>query len=161
MGDRVIAALVPPRLALSPTARLAQVGRGRLPLVELLALPRAGALRYGMARVDSEGRVSNGATITALGWVRGDRLHISLIAESVVVHRDPSGAFTMGGKPYLVLPAAVRRRSGVRTGDQVLVAADPNHDVLVVHPLSVLDSMITDYHSSLMEGGESHDRPDQ
>jgi hypothetical protein len=33
------------------------------------------------------------------------------------------------------------------TQQQVLLAADPNHDVLVVHPQSALDTMITTYHA--------------
>jgi bifunctional DNA-binding transcriptional regulator/antitoxin component of YhaV-PrlF toxin-antitoxin module len=31
----------------------------------------------------------------------------------------------MSAKPYLVLPAAVRKRSGVRHGEQVLITVDP------------------------------------
>lgn len=65
------------------------------------------------------------------------------------VHRDPAGVFEMGPMPYLVLPAAVRHRSGLRARDHVLVAADPNHDMLVVHPLTALDAMVTACHASL------------
>jgi hypothetical protein len=115
-----------------------------------------------MARMDADGRVSNRATITALGWCGGDRLHITLVAGSVVVHRHPNGVFTMPTRPdVVVLPAPVRKRSGLRAGEQVLVAADPNLDVLVVHPLSALDSMITAYHASLVDGGDSDDHPAQ
>lgn len=102
--------------------------------------------------------VSNRATVEALGWNGGDRLHFSLIGSSVVVHRHAGGAFAMSAKPYLVLPAAVRKRSGVRPGEQVLIAADPNHDVPVVHPLAALDSMIIAYHASLLEGGEDDEQ---
>jgi hypothetical protein len=151
--DRKITALIPPRLSGAVTDRFG-AGRGRLPLVELPALPRSGSLRYGMGKIDSDGRVSNGSTIAALGWGAGDRLHMALVGGSVVVHRDPSGAFRLGRKPYLVLPMAVRRRSGLGAGQQVLLAADPNHDVLVVHPETALDTMITTYHASLTTGGD-------
>ncbi len=57
--------------------------------------------------------MSNRATVDALGWTAGDRLHIALVGGSVVAHRDAAGAFAMGPKPYLVLPAAVRYRAGV------------------------------------------------
>ena len=56
----------------------------------------------------------------------------------------------MPAKPYLVLPSAVRRRCGLHAGEQVLVAADPGCDVLVVHPL---DAMVLAYHANLV-GGE-------
>lgn len=161
MGER-IAALVLPRLAASPAGRLAPVRGAPLPVAYLLALPRVGSLRYGMARVDADGRVSNRSTIAALGWRGGDRLHIALVAGSVVLHRHPAGVFTMPTKPNLVvLPAAVRKRSGMRAGEQVLIAADPTHDVLVVHPLSALDSMITAFHASLVDGGDGDDHPAQ
>jgi hypothetical protein len=38
-----------------------------------------------------------------------------------------------------------------------LIAADPNHDVLVVHPLAALDSMIIGYHACLLDGGDGDD----
>jgi hypothetical protein len=107
-----------------------------------------------MSKIDTWGVVSNRDTIQALGWTPGDHLQIALVGRSVVVHRDPAGAFAMGPKPYLVLPAMVRHRSGVRPGERVLVAADPHHDVLVVHPLAALDVMITTYHAALTTGGD-------
>jgi hypothetical protein len=158
MGERQVAALIPPRLPAS-VGRLVSGRGGRLPVAELLALPRAGSLCYGMARVDSEGRVSNRSTIAALGWCAGDRLHITVIAESLVVHRSATGVFAMPTKPYVVLPAAIRHRSGLGPGDQVLVAADPSLDALVVHPLAALDAMITAYHASLVDGGAGDDHP--
>jgi hypothetical protein len=80
------------------------VRTGPLPLAQLV-LPRAGSsLRYGLARVDSAGVVSNRDTIVALGWQAGDRLQVVLIGGSVV-HRDPTGAFAMAAKPYVLLPA--------------------------------------------------------
>jgi len=130
-----------------------------LPVAELLPLPRVGSLRYGLARVDGWGVVSNRAVIQALGWCHGDRLHITLIADSVVVHRSPSGVFVMPAKPYVVLPASVRHRPGLCPGQQVLIAADPGHDVLVVHPLAALDSMVVAYHTALVAGGDGDDHP--
>ena len=117
--------------------------------------PRAGSLVYGMGKIDTWGVVSNRDTIQALRWAPGDRLQIALIGGSVVAHRDPAGVFEMGVKPYLVLPATVRHRSGVCPGERVLVAADPHHDVLVIHPLTALDTMITTYHAALTTGGNA------
>jgi hypothetical protein len=147
--ERKIAPLVPPTLARGSGRRLLAGRNTQLQVGELLARPRAGTLVYGMGRLDSEGRVSNRSTIDALGWTAGDCLSIALVDGSVVAHRDPTGAFVMGAKPYLVLPAALRRRNGLGARDLVLVVADPNHDVLVVHPLAALDTMITAYHAAL------------
>ena len=150
MTERKIAPLVPPTLARGSGRRLL-AGRGaQLPVGELLTRPRAGSLVYGMGHLDADGRLSNRSTIDALGWAAGDCLNIALVDGSVVVHRDPTDVFTMGTKPYLVLPASLRRRNGLGARDLVLVAADPNHDVLIVHPLTTLDTMITSYHASLI-----------
>jgi bifunctional DNA-binding transcriptional regulator/antitoxin component of YhaV-PrlF toxin-antitoxin module len=108
-----------------------------------------------MGKIDTWGVVSNRDTIQALGWAPSDRLQIAVVDGSVVAHRDTDGVFAMGPKPYLILPAAVRHRSGVRPGERVLVAADPHHDVLVIHPLTALDTMITTYHTSLTTGGDT------
>jgi hypothetical protein len=154
VADRTITPLIPPRLSGSSTDRMRAASGGRLPLAELPALPRSGSLRYGMGRVDSGGRVSNGLIVAVLGWGAGDRLHLALVGGSVVMHRDPTGAFRLGRKPYVVVPASVRHRSGLGAGAQVLLVADPNYDLLVVHPESALDSMISDYHAGLSTGGE-------
>ncbi|HEY0448256.1 MAG TPA: hypothetical protein VGD70_03935, partial [Actinophytocola sp.] len=89
MAERKIAPLLPPRLAVSAGRRLLATRGGHLPVGELLGLPRAGSLIYGMGKIDVWGTVSNRPTVDALGWVCGDRLHIALVDGSVVVHRDP------------------------------------------------------------------------
>jgi hypothetical protein len=155
VAERKIAPLVPPRLSVSAGRQLLATRGGQLPVGDLLPTPRTGSLVYGMGKIDTWGVVSNRDTIQALGWAPGDRLQIALVGGSVVVHRDPAGVFAMGPKPYLVLPATVRHRSGVRPGERVLVAADPHHDVLVVHPLTALDTMITTYHATLTTGGDA------
>lgn len=157
MTTRAIATFVPPRLPVSARSGSGAPSRAvwtPLPLAELTALPRGGALRYGMGRVDSSGRVLDRSLVQALGWCQGDRLHLTLVAGSVVVHRHPAGVFTLTSQRYLVLPAPVRRRCGLATGERVLLAADPQHGILVVHPLSALDTMITAYHASL-QGGDA------
>ena len=99
-------------------------------------------------KIDTWGVVSNRATIDALRWTAGDRIQIALVGGSVVAQCDPAGVFEMGPKPYFVLPAAVRHRSGLHARDHVLMAADPNHDVLVLHPLTALDATVSAYHRS-------------
>jgi hypothetical protein len=149
VADRKIAPLIPPKLTQGAGRQRLAVRNANLDVVDLLAPPRTGSLVYGMGKIDTWGVITNRSTIDALGWTTGDRLHIALLGGSVVAHRDETGAFAMGTKPYFVVPAAVRHRSGLHSHDLVLMAADPNHDVLVVHPLSALDMMITTYHAAL------------
>jgi bifunctional DNA-binding transcriptional regulator/antitoxin component of YhaV-PrlF toxin-antitoxin module len=113
-------------------------------------------MRYGLARIDASGRVADRSILKTLGWCSGDSLVITVVDSAIVVHRDPSGVFAVPAAPYLTLPALVRRRAGVRAGDQLLVAADATCGVLVIHPLAALDTMLVTYHASLL-GGDDHD----
>jgi AbrB family looped-hinge helix DNA binding protein len=57
----------------------------------------------------------------------------------MVVRRDPGGMVTVPARPYIVIPAALRRRCGLRAGDQVLLAASPGQDMLVAYSFAVVD----------------------
>jgi Carbamoyltransferase C-terminus len=48
----------------------------------------------------------------------------------MVARRDPDGVVTVPARPHIVIPAVVRRRCGLRAGDQVLLAALPGDDTL-------------------------------
>ena len=78
---------------------------------------------YGFGRIDASGRVADRATIAALGWRGGDRLTLTAEAGVMVARRDPGGMVTVPARPYVVIPAAMRRRCGLRAGDHVLLAA--------------------------------------
>ena len=54
--------------------------------------------------------------ITMLGWQPGHRLTFTAAAGVVIARRDPAGMATMPVKPYLVIPAALRHRCGLRAG---------------------------------------------
>ena len=45
-------------------------------------------------------------------------------------------------KPYLVIPAALRRRCGLRAGDHVLLAASPGEDTLTAYSFAVVDQAL-------------------
>ena len=80
---------------------------------------------YGFGRIDASGRVADRAVIGALGWRGGDRLTLTADAGVVIARRDPGGMVTVPARPYIVIPAALRRRCGLRAGDRVLLAALP------------------------------------
>jgi hypothetical protein len=60
----------------------------------------------------------------------------------VFARRDPAGMVTMPAKPYLVIPAALRRRCGLRPGDHVLLAASPGTDTLAAYWFAVVDQAL-------------------
>ena len=60
----------------------------------------------------------------------------------VIARRDPGGMVTMPAKPYLVIPAALRRRCGLRPGDRVLLAVFPARDALAAYSFAVVDQAL-------------------
>jgi bifunctional DNA-binding transcriptional regulator/antitoxin component of YhaV-PrlF toxin-antitoxin module len=140
MTAPLIAPLIPPRAR--PGAR----GHGssgtprRLPVAaapDIPALPDDVA--YGLGRMDQWGRVADRAMTRVLGWRPGDRLTVTANAGMVIARRDPGGMVTMPSKPYVAIPAALRRRCGLRPGDGVLLAVFLDRDTLAAYSLAVVD----------------------
>ena len=60
----------------------------------------------------------------------------------MTVRRDPGGMVTVPARPYIVIPAALRRRCGLRAGGHVLLAASPSQDMLAAYPFAVVDQAL-------------------
>ena len=153
MTAPLIAPLIPPRAW--PDAR--EHGRAalarRLPRAAVPEVPAVpGDVVYGTGRIDESGRVGDRAMTGVLGWRAGDRLTFTAAAGVIVARRDPGGMVTMPTKPYLVIPAALRRRCGLRPGDHVLLAASPGQDMLAAYSFAVVDQALR-VHAPL-PGGE-------
>jgi hypothetical protein len=97
---------------------------------------------YGFGRIDASGRIADRAIISALGWRGGDRLTLTASAGVMAARRDPGGLVTVPTRPYIVFPAALRRRCGLRAGDRVLLAALPGEDTLTAYSLAVVDQAL-------------------
>ena len=114
-----------------------------LPLARPEPVPPAPAdVVYGIGRIDASGRIADRAVISALGWRGGDRLTLTADAGVVTARRDPGGMMTLPGRAYIAVPAALRRRCGLRPGDRVLLAAVPGEDTLTAYSLAVVDQAI-------------------
>jgi bifunctional DNA-binding transcriptional regulator/antitoxin component of YhaV-PrlF toxin-antitoxin module len=145
MTGPLIAPVIPPERP----ARGGRSGprRGRLTAPPPLANPPPRPapppdLSYGIGRVDASGRVADRSVIAALGWSSGDRLTLTAESGVVIVRRDPSGLITLPPRPYLVIPAALRHRCGIRAGDLVLLAASPAADTLAAYPFALVDQAL-------------------
>jgi hypothetical protein len=97
---------------------------------------------YGFGRIDASGRVADRVTIAALGWRGGDRLTLTAEAGVMIARRDPGGMVTVPSRPYVVIPAALRHRCGLRAGDHVLLAASPGRDMLAAYSFEVVDQAL-------------------
>ena len=109
-----------PSSAVSSARRRARSASGRpLPLARPVRSVPEGVV-YGVARIDSSGRICERAIITALGW-GGDRLTFTADAGVVTARRDPGGMVTLPASGYLTIPAALRHRCGLKAGDQMQI----------------------------------------
>ncbi|KAA2252726.1 AbrB/MazE/SpoVT family DNA-binding domain-containing protein [Solihabitans fulvus] len=102
--------------------------------------------------MDSRGRIADHLTLRAMGWVPGTRLNIRETGGLLIIHSDTHGVFSISRQGHLRLPAPVRRWCALAAGDRVLLAADPVHCQLVVHPPAELDAMIAHRHAGLQDG---------
>jgi hypothetical protein len=115
----------------------------RLPVAAVPVIPAApDDVVYGFGRIDASGRVADRAITSALGWRPGDRLALAADAGVVIARRDPGGMVTMPSRPYIVIPAALRRRCGLRAGDRVLLAVFPAQDALAAYSFAVVDQAL-------------------
>lgn len=154
MTENVISALAPPSTVPDTPSHGPRAIHRRPPLAEL-ATPRPRCTTfYGMGTIDRSGRIANRAVVAALGWRPGDRLEF-LVAGGVIVARPSRGGLVeMWQKPYVAIPAPIRHRCDLRSGDRVLVVAHPERRNLVVYNLAVLDQVLHEHHTSLLGGDE-------
>ncbi len=107
----------PPVARVIPAAspgRLRQGNSGARRPMPLAGPPGRPVVVYGFGRIDASGRVADRVTIAALGWRGGDRLTLTAEAGVMVARRDPGGTVTRPSRPYVLIPAALRRRCGLR-----------------------------------------------
>lgn len=126
----------------------------RLPLPQLAALASSTAMLHRIAAVDDRGRIAEQRVVHALGWRPGQPLRIeALSTTALAMTPDTDGLVPLARRGHLPLPAGVRRWCAISPGDRVLLAADPQRHLLLVHTMAALDAMITSFHTTT-GGGE-------
>jgi hypothetical protein len=105
-----------------------------------------------MATLDCNGRLAEASVVAALGWGVGTRLDIHVCAGLVLISANPRAVFRMAHAGHVRIPAGVRDWCGLAPGDRVLLAADREAGLLVVHPPAALTAMTTRYLAAVMSG---------
>jgi len=138
-----IASVVPATASSSRGEATYQDGKARrlLPLAPLVD-PRTGATVYAMAAVDVHGRIVSRTALGCFGWVTGMRVQMQVLARSIAVTVNGDGPQSVVSPGALRPPAALRQWCGLRPGERVLLAADQDGGVLLVHPPAVLDHVL-------------------
>lgn len=145
---QVVTALSLPRSRPVPAQRTLP-----LPMTTLPRLPRDGSMLYGIARVDTSGRVAHREISLAMGWSPDDRLDVSVTTSAIILRQSPDGMLKAPRVPYIAIPANARHRCGIAAGDNVLLAAAPDYGTVIVYTMSALDDMLARYHSASPTGG--------
>jgi len=101
-----------------------------------------------MARLDCHGRIADRTVLHAVGWPAGHRLTIHEAAGTLTVTPDPAGHHQVTGGGHIRIPAALRHRYGLATGDRVLLAADSDRSCLAIYPPAALDLALRPTHSA-------------
>ncbi|WP_432838543.1 hypothetical protein [Dactylosporangium sp. CA-092794] len=109
-----------------------------------------------IARLDRSGRVSARSLLDQLGWRPGHRVRIDVIDGAVLIQATANGRHLIGARGDLALPVAVRQMCAVSTGDLVVLAAEPAHHLLIVHPAATVARLLANLHTHLTADG--HDR---
>ena len=146
---------VPPVIPAAASGRRQPGGPGAGRPMPLASPPGRPAVIYGFGRIDASGRVADRVTIAALGWRGGDRLTVTAEGGVMIARRDPGGMVTVPARPYVVIPAALRSRCGLRAGDHVLLAASPGEDMLAAYSFAVVDRAMRAHALVPAEGRQS------
>ncbi|GAA0475738.1 hypothetical protein Aca07nite_84740 [Actinoplanes capillaceus] len=123
-----------------------------LPLPQVAPPRYARAMRFGMASIDGHGRVASRFLGEVLGWMPGQRVDLSLTTDHILIAAAVSVASrssdvhaVISDLGRLVIPAAIRRRAGIRPGDRLLLAAHDDPNTLHIYPPVVLTLMLRQY----------------
>ena len=140
--ERLIGALTPtpiPRPRPSPAP---------LPVLPPQGLPTgADDPVLDIAHLDPSGRLSARRLLAALNWRPGHRVDIDIVDAALVIRSAAAGRHAIGGRGELALPTAARRLCGIAPASLVVLAAYLPHGLVVVHPVSTVARLLSDFHA--------------
>jgi bifunctional DNA-binding transcriptional regulator/antitoxin component of YhaV-PrlF toxin-antitoxin module len=95
-----------------------------------------------MAALDCHGRIADRTVLLALGWPAGHRLTVHERAGTLTVVPDPDGETQVTRQGHLRIPAALRHRCDLGSGDRGLLAVDTDRSGLAIYPPAALDTAL-------------------
>jgi hypothetical protein len=141
-SEQLIRALVPAALPRPvPVTAPLPVLPARRPPTDPQALPL-----LDLARLDRSGRLSARAVLKRLGWGPGHRVDVEVVGGALLVASAVNGAYAVGSRGDLALPAAARTLCGLTLAAAVVVAAYPRQDLVMVHPVSTVARLVHELH---------------
>lgn len=148
MSEQIISGLVPPRIDPRLQSSGARQAQRPMSVPSIRTEPEPPATLYGIGHVDRAGRVSARPILRTLGWPPQQPIAIKATSTAVVIYPDPTGVHRLPVTASIVLPSHARQCCRIRAGDAVLLAADPDNDLLLVDTLTALDAVLADRHAA-------------
>ena len=139
-AERPVALIVPPETVPHTASEV-------LPLPTLPELPPATTLVLGLATVDHSGRVRDRTVMDALRWGPGDRTSTAVRGNCLLLRRAETGV-AIDARGRVFLPTGARALLGVHVDERVTLVADPQDDLLIVHPARVVTALLAEFHAS-------------
>jgi hypothetical protein len=102
--------------------------------------------------MDDHGRLSDKQISTALTWKSNQRLTMTTSQDSVTVRPDADGVFQVPRRALVQIPAPIRQWLNLLPGDRLFLAALPRHQILIVHTLTAVDTMMLHRHGLIHDG---------
>jgi hypothetical protein len=144
-SEQLISALIPVPLSQpAPVAAPLPV----LPARRLPTDPQALPL-LDLARLDRSGRLSARAMLRGLGWGPGHRVDVAVVRGALLVASALDGAYALGSRGDLALPAAARTLCGMTVAEAVVVAAYARQDLVMVYPVGAVARLVHELHVRL------------
>ncbi|MCP2100000.1 hypothetical protein LV78_008005 [Actinosynnema pretiosum] len=136
MTERLTALFVPPS------------GRPPIPLQTIVpspALAPGEELLLATAAIDHSGRIPARRLLRALSWKPGDTTGAQLLRDAIALSLDPRSPHRIDTRDHVFVPLGLRDLTGIRTGDHVALFAAPRQRLLLVCPMRILHSLITEH----------------
>ncbi|UGT61854.1 hypothetical protein [Nocardia asteroides] len=100
---------------------------------------------WAVTSLDSRGRLGNRALVRALGWTPREPITMVVRERLLVIRGARRARLSIRHDGFIRIPAGLRRACGLHARHQVLLAADPGTDTLVVYPARLLGEALWRY----------------
>ena len=114
-----------------------------LPPMPQVERPARTSTCYALTGLDDRGRIGDTTALRALAWPPGTPVGFVMLPGVDAVLVRPGGRSRITADGRLRLPVPVRRLLNLQARDRVLLAADPQRQLLVVCTMAALDAMTT------------------
>lgn len=128
-----------------PSARSA----GRLPMPQLVINSvTADRFEYSLTTTCCHGQLGDRTPVRLLNWHPDQPVALVVKDSAVVGFDDPRGAYRIGPRGHLRLPAAIRHQCGIAPGQKLLVAVSTERRIVIAYPTAALDQALSPLHAS-------------